>query len=201
MFTYFWCRWIFRIIFTSINLFYYTLKICINNKRCFIRLLILIKVGLSPSKKICVICLIESPLKIMKNAFCFILKALFFSRYLRFCHDFLVKKCIKNGLIRKIRLTSKFMTSQPGSQTIAIHIFSDISQSKGNQTMRFGQLIEYNKRNIFLEKLCGTWGREASSSLFIFLKELNMRWKQVICSLVSIYFDSPLLAIRWKQTL
>ena len=35
------------------------------------------KVGLSPSKKICVICLIESPFKMMKNAFYFILIALF----------------------------------------------------------------------------------------------------------------------------
>ena len=34
------------------------------------------KVGLSPSKTKCVICLIESPLKIMKNGFYFILKAL-----------------------------------------------------------------------------------------------------------------------------
>ena len=42
--TYFCCRWIFRIVFTSISLFYYTLKICMNNKWCFIRLLILIKV-------------------------------------------------------------------------------------------------------------------------------------------------------------
>ena len=63
--------------------------------------------------------------------------------------------CRKNGLIRKIRLTSKFMTSQPGSQTISIHILPDISQSKGNQIMKFGQLIEYNKRNIFFQKLCG----------------------------------------------
>ena len=37
----------------------------------------LFKVRLSPSKKICVICLIEIPLKIMKNAFYSILKALF----------------------------------------------------------------------------------------------------------------------------
>ena len=36
-----------------------------------------LKVGLSPSKKICVIYLIESPLKVMKNAFYLILKALF----------------------------------------------------------------------------------------------------------------------------
>ena len=34
--------------------------------------------------------------------------------------------------------------SQPGSQTIAIYIFTDISRSKGNQAMKFGQLIEYN---------------------------------------------------------
>ena len=46
------------------------------------------------------------------------------------------------------------MTSQPGLQAIAIHILSNISQSKGNQTMKFGQLIEYNGRNIFVQKLC-----------------------------------------------
>ena len=45
------------------------------------------------------------------------------------------------------------MTSQPGLQTIAIHILPNISQSKDNQTMNFGQLIEYNKINIFLQKL------------------------------------------------
>ena len=45
------------------------------------------------------------------------------------------------------------MTSQPGLQAIAIQILPNISQSKGNQTMKFGQLIEYNKRNIFLQKL------------------------------------------------
>ena len=39
--------------------------------------------------------------------------------------------------------------SQPGLQTIAIHIFPNISQSKGNQTMKFGQLIEYNKKKYF----------------------------------------------------
>ena len=43
-----------------------------------------IKVGLSPSKKICVICLIESPLKMMKNAFYFILKSLFVLKIFKF---------------------------------------------------------------------------------------------------------------------
>ena len=44
------------------------------------------------------------------------------------------------------------MTSQPGCQTIAIHILPNISRSKGNQAMKFGQLIEYNMKNIFVEK-------------------------------------------------
>ena len=41
------------------------------------------------------------------------------------------------------------MTSQTGLETIAIHILSNISQSKGDLSMKFGQLIEYNKRNIY----------------------------------------------------
>ena len=52
------------------------------------------------------------------------------------------------GLIRKLRLISKYMTSQSGKQTTKIHILLNISRSKGNQTMKFGQLIEYNVRNI-----------------------------------------------------
>ena len=58
-------------------------------------------------------------------------------------------------MIREIRLTSKFMTSQPGLQATAVHILPNISQSKGNQSIKFGQLIEYNKRNIFFQKLSG----------------------------------------------
>ena len=44
------------------------------------------------------------------------------------------------------------MTSQPGQQTVAIHILPNIWRSKGNQTTKFGQLIECNLRNIFLQK-------------------------------------------------
>ena len=56
------------------------------------------------------------------------------------------------------------MMSQPGQQTQYTYIVIDIalqykvlpniSRSKGNQTMKFGQLIEYNQRNIFLQNLC-----------------------------------------------
>ena len=57
----------------------------------------------------------------------------------------------KKGLIREIRLISKFMTSQPKKQRIATKILPNISRIKSNQTIKFGQLIEYNMRNIFLE--------------------------------------------------
>ena len=46
------------------------------------------------------------------------------------------------------------MTAQPGKQTITIHMQPDISRSKGNQTMKLGQSIEYNMRNNFFEKSC-----------------------------------------------
>ena len=44
----------------------------------------LIRVGLSPSKKNCFICFNESSLKVMKNAFYFISRALFVLKIFRF---------------------------------------------------------------------------------------------------------------------
>ena len=35
---------------------------------------------------------------------------------------------------------------------MAIHLLPNISKGKGNETIKFGQLIKYNMRNIFLEK-------------------------------------------------
>ena len=108
------------------------------------------KVGLSPSKKVVLICFNESHLKMMKNAFLVYVK-----RYLNFSPDFLVIE--KNGLIRKLRLISKFMTSQTGQKIITKHILSNISKSKGNQA-----IIEYNLINIFLEKSYRKYSGEAS---------------------------------------
>ena len=65
--------------------------------------------------------------------------------------------------MRKTRLISNFLMSQPGYQTITIHILSNISQSKGNQTLKFGQIIEYSDRNIFLQILWRKRGRETRS--------------------------------------
>ena len=41
-----------------------------------------------------------------------------------------------------MRLISKLVTAQPDLQTITINILPNISQSKGNQTIKFGLLIE-----------------------------------------------------------
>ena len=128
----------------------------------------IIKVGLSPSKKILCYLLDWKPLRSYEKCFLFHLKSSFCSQdILVFVTTFWW--CRKNGFIKNISLTSKFMTSQPGLQTIPIHILPNISQSKDNQRKKFGQLTEYNKRNIFLQKLRGKWGRESSSRpLFIF---------------------------------
>ena len=71
----------------------------------------------------------------------------------------------KGDLIRKIGLISIIMTLQPGWQTIAIHILTNISRSK-EKAMKFGHLIEYNMRNIFLEKSYTNCGKETNSAPF-----------------------------------
>ena len=43
------------------------------------------------------------------------------------------------------------MTSQTEQQITTLHILFNISKSKCNETVRIGQLIEYNMRNIFLK--------------------------------------------------
>ena len=49
---------------------------------------------------------------------------------------------------------------------IAIHILPNISKSKGNQAMKFGQLIECKMKNIFLETLYTKYGEETSPRPF-----------------------------------
>ena len=58
------------------------------------------------------------------------------------------------------------MTSQTGKQIIPIQILLNVSRSKDNQTMKFGQSIEYNMRNIFLEKSQTKRDGETSSRPF-----------------------------------
>ena len=88
----------------------------------------------------------------VKNAFISPQKLFSFSRYLKFCLDFLVIQ--QNDLIRKILW--QFW-----------NILSNVSWSKGNQTTKLGLLIEYNIRNIFLEKLYTKCGGELVTDPFL----------------------------------
>ena len=94
----------------------------------------------------------------MKIFFYFILKALFaleIFKYLFWLFGHVGKQLDKNAKVNfKIRDVTSWVT------TTAIHILPGISKIKGNQTMEFGQLIEYNMGNISLEKLCTKCGGE-----------------------------------------
>ena len=57
---------------------------------------------------------------------------------------------------------------------IAKHMLPNLSRSKCNQTMKFGQLIEYDMRNIFLEKLYTKSGGETNPRLF----SKNLKWSE-----------------------
>ena len=54
----------------------------------------------------------ESPLKMTRGVFYFTLKAIFVLKIFKFLFQYFGRA--KNGLIRKIRLISNSMTSQPG---------------------------------------------------------------------------------------
>ena len=103
--------------------------------------------------------------------------------------------CRKNGLIRKIKLTSKSMTSQPGLQTIAINILSNISQRKSNQTMKFGQLIEYNKRIFFFKNYAENEACRLVPEFFLFLKKSliwgETKWSAAYFRYISIALNLP----------
>ena len=81
------------------------------------------------------------------------------------------------------------MTSQPGKKTISVHILINISKSKGNRTMKFGQLIGYNMRNIFPEKSCAKCVGETINSAYLWI---NSRKFYAIC----FYYYDKLRAIK-----
>ena len=98
-----------------------------------------VKVGLSPSKQNYFYLLQWKHFKNDGKWFLFHLKSSSRSLDIKI---FVLKfwPCRKNVLIRKIKFISKFITSQPGYQRITIHILPNISWSKGNQTLKFGQV-------------------------------------------------------------
>ena len=48
------------------------------------------------------------------------------------------------------------MTSKTGQEIFAIHVLPSIYRGKGNQAMKFGQLIKYSVGNTFPSKIMHT---------------------------------------------
>ena len=118
------------------------------------------KVGFSPSKKNWFYLLRWKPFKNEEK--CFYFHLLFVLKMFKFLPWLFGHVEKRFGLITKRSLISKFMTSQPDQQGIVIHILPNISQRKGSQTIKFGQLIEYHKSKIFFQRSCKKWARETS---------------------------------------
>ena len=92
-----------------------------------------------------------------------------------------------------------------------MHILPNTSRSKGNEAMKFDQLIEYNMRNIFVEKSCTKFCGEFIPSPFskksILSISLNQQSKvlhslfifMLICGL-SKYIETKLQTTRFYLT-
>ena len=122
----------------------------------------------------------ESPLKMMKTAFYFTLKSLFVLRYLNFCLDF--RSCMTHDRnVWRRNLGNKQLQC----------IYCQIS-------MKFGQLIEYNTRNIFLEKshtkCCGETIPRPFSNKSNLSISLDL-WSKVLSSLFLFYAKSRAIEI------
>ena len=118
-------------------------------------------------KKCFYICFNESPLKLMKNAFYFILKALFVLKIFKFLSYIFV--------MWKKRLNQKDLTTQPGQQTITIHILPKILRSKVNQTLKFGQAIEYNNKYFSSKIMQKRRQGDQFQTSICFIKKLYMK--------------------------
>ena len=113
----------------------------------------------------------KKPLNLSEKKYCigklqFHLKTSPFLRYLNFCPDFLAH-------ITHIK-----------------YILPNTSRSEGNQTMKFGQLIEYNMTNIFLEKSSTECDEETSPRPFSKKLKLSISLYQkseILCSLFLLY--------------
>ena len=80
------------------------------------------------------------------------------------------------------------MTSQPSKQTIVINVLPNILRNKDNRAMKFGQLREYNMKNIFLEKPYTKCGGETSPRPFSEKLKLSISLDQQSEFLLSSFF-------------
>ena len=76
----------------------------------------------------------------------------------------------KYGLIRKLRLILKSVSSQTGQQIITMHLLPSISRSEGNQAKKFIYLIECNMKTTFLQTLGENEAEKLVLDLFFLFK-------------------------------
>ena len=84
---------------------------------------------------------------------------------------------------------------------IVIQILPNISRSKGNQSMKLGQLIECNMGNIFLEKSYTKCGGETSPRPFSEKLKLTIsldQWPKVLFSFFLLYGKLRTIEIYWN---
>ena len=72
-------------------------------------------------------------------------------------------------------------------------MFTNISRSKGNQAMKLGQLIEYNMRNVFLEKSCTKYSRGTITRRFSKKLKLSISLDQYSKALCILFLLFPKL--------
>ena len=124
----------------------------------------------------------------MKTAFYFTLKALFVLEIFQFL--FWIFGNVGKRLDKTAKVIFKNYDSQAGKQTTAVHILPDISRSKGNQTIKLGQLIKFNMRNIFLKKSCTACSGVTRPRPFLKKSKLNIcldQQSEVLYSLFLLY--------------
>ena len=112
----------------------------------------------------------------MTSAFYFTVK---FFRYLNFCPEHF--GYVEKWLDKKAKINFKIYntTNWEKNNTIIRYTFCLIfSRSKGNQTMEFGQLTEYDIKNIFLEKSYTKYGGETSPRPFYKKLKLSLSLDQ-----------------------
>ena len=80
------------------------------------------------------------------------------------------------------------MMSQPGKQTIVIHVLPNILSNKDNQAIKFSQLREYNMKSIFLEKPYTKCGGETSPRPFSEKLKLSISLDQQSEFLFSLFY-------------
>ena len=123
-----------------------------------------LKIGLPAPKKVALISSNETSLKMMRNAFYLMLKALFVLEIFTFL-SCLFGYGVKR-LDKQAKVNLKIYVVTDWTANITITILSNISRSKDNQTIKLGKLIEYNLRNLFLEKSYTKYGGKASPRPF-----------------------------------